>query len=145
MYRSASRPRAVSAATADRSTSPEARTGRPSRSPRIGAWVPLPAPGAPSTTRILIGRRAAARTERRRPAASAASSPSADEAFVVAHHQLRLELLHGLDDDAHHDQQARAAEADPAKARDDSRDDLRGHGDDPEEERPGNRDPEDDP
>ena len=37
------------------------------------------------------------------------SPPSPDEAFVVAHHQLRLDLLHRLDHDGHHDQQAGAA------------------------------------
>ena len=40
----------------------------------------------------------------------AAAQP--DEAFVVAHHQLRLDLLHRLDHDGHDDQQARAAEPD---------------------------------
>ena len=43
---------------------------------------------------------------------AADARPSPDEALVAAHHQLRLELLHRLDDDADDDQDAGAAEAD---------------------------------
>ena len=82
-------------------------TGRPWRPcgrPEVarrghGPGFPCPAPGAPSRTRILI--EAPGRD-------GPASSP--DEALVVAHHQLGLELLHRLDDDRDHDQDARAAE-----------------------------------
>ena len=55
------RPRARAAcrrATAARNRSPDARTGTPSRSARIGAWVPFPAPGAPSRTMTVIDRTA---------------------------------------------------------------------------------------
>ena len=53
---------------------------------------------------------------RDRPAATTRGSAarrvaSPDEAFVVAHHQLGFDLLHGLDHDGHHDQEARAAQA----------------------------------
>ena len=84
--------RACRAATAARSRSPDARTGMPRCSARIGAWVPLPAPGAPRSTITVIG--------------------LPDEPFVVAHQELRLDLLHRLDDDADDDQEAGAAEGD---------------------------------
>ena len=44
------------------------------------------------------------------------------EAFVVAHHQLRLELLHGVEGDADDDQQRGAAEVE-ARGRAGGRDD----------------------
>src|SRR4051812_46051220 len=128
MYVSASRPSGLSAATAARRTSPEPRTGRPSRRDRIGACVPFPAPGAPRRTRMV----------------TVPAAPSADEAFVVAHHELRLELLHRLDDDADHDEQARSPEADPAETGDERGHHLRRHGDDAQEQRTGDRDPEHD-
>ena len=82
---STSRPSSLPRATAARSRSPEARTGTPSARARIGAWVPLPAPGAPRQDATVI----------------APTQPRlADEPFVVAHHELRLDLLHRLDDDA---------------------------------------------
>ena len=77
-----------------RNRSPVATCGSPSRSARTGACVPLPAPGPPRST-------------------STHASP--DEAFVVAHHQLRLDLLHGFDHDADHDEDARAAKAEAAE------------------------------
>src|SRR6478735_6297462 len=108
MNRSASRPRAVRSATAALRRFPDARTGMPRRSARIGAWVPLPAPGAPSRTRTITR-----------------SPSSSDEPFVVPHHQLGFDLLHGLDDDRHHDQQARAAEPEGPEVREAERDDRR--------------------
>ena len=54
MYRSASRPSGVPAATAARRRSPEARIGTPSPSAMTGACVPFPAPGAPRSTTTFI-------------------------------------------------------------------------------------------
>src|SRR3954470_25022563 len=101
--------------------SPVARWSRPRRSARIGACVPLPAPGAPSRTRTFIP----------------FVVTSADEPLVVAHHELRLDLLHGLDDHADDDEDAGAAEAESAELRQDRRDDVRRDRDDAEEERAG--------
>ncbi len=99
-------PSFVSSRAAARNRSPEAMCGRPVRSARIAAWVPLPAPGAPIMTYRRI-------------------SASPDEALVVAHHELRLDLLHGLHDDGDDDQEGRAAEAEAAqdRAREERRDD----------------------
>ena len=69
-----------------RSRSRAGRSRRRSRS----ACVPFPAPGGPSRTRLQLG--------------------SLEEALVVAHHQLRLELLHRVERHADHDQDRGAAE-----------------------------------
>ena len=98
-------------------------------SARIGAWVPFPAPGAPRRTTTVMGSRVR----------------SADESFVVPHEELRLDLLHRLDDDADHDQEARAAERDPGQRREEQADDRRQRRDDAEEQGAGDRDPGDDP
>ena len=42
---------------------------------------------------------------------------SSDEAFVISHHQLGFDLLHGLDHDGHHDQEAGAAESERRQVR----------------------------
>src|SRR3954471_4674820 len=109
MYRSASRPSAVWLATAVRRSEPEARIGTPRCSAMTGACVPFPAPGAPRRTTTVIGR-GRARPER---------APSANESFVVAHQELRLDLLHRLDDHADDDQEARPAEGDRLERRKD--------------------------
>src|SRR3954453_19416974 len=127
MYRSASRPSAVPFATAARRRLPEARTGIPRRSARIGAWVPLPAPGAPSRKRTVT------------------RSRSSDEAFVVAHHQLRLDLLHRLHHHRDDDQQARATEPESAKIGETERDDRWRDRHDREEQGARKGDPRDDP
>ena len=62
------------------------------------ACVPLPAPCLPSSTR-------------RGPEAAHAQ---AQEPFVVAHHQLAVDLLHRLERDAHGDEDRRAAEGELA-------------------------------
>src|SRR3954470_11311493 len=68
----------------------------PKSSVSLAAWVPLPAPGGPSRMRLssLTGR----------------ADYLFEEALVVAHHQLRLELLHRVQRDAHHDQDRGASE-----------------------------------
>ena len=98
MYWRASTPSGVPSRTAARNRSPVATIGmRPAARRGSGACVPLPAPGAPSRTTTFMS-------------TSGAPRASFDEAFVVAHHQLRLELLHRLDHHRHHDQQRRAAQ-----------------------------------
>ena len=99
-------------AIADRG--PEQVAGGDDRDPepvaRSGACVPFPAPGAPS--RITTSMSA----ERPSVSADAAWTPggraSFDEAFVLADEQLGLDLLHRLDDDGDHDQDAGATEGD---------------------------------
>src|SRR6185503_20194229 len=95
MTASTSRPISLPLATSARRRSPDASTGTPRLAASAGAWVPLPAPGAPSRMATVI---------------DVPESALADEPFVVAHHQLRLDLLHRLDDDGDHDEQAGAAD-----------------------------------
>src|SRR5262245_18215954 len=72
----------------------------PSRSHCNWACVPLPDPGAPSRT-----------TRAGWPSTPSPTNPaSLHEAFVVAHHELALDLLDGVHADAHHDEQRRATE-----------------------------------
>src|SRR6185312_7501467 len=66
--------------------------GSPKSSTRRRACVPLPAPGGPSRTRFSSG------------------MALLEEALVVAHHQLRLELLDRVESDADHDQDRGPAE-----------------------------------
>src|SRR5436190_5172022 len=136
MYRSASRPSAVPLATAARSRSPDASTGTPRWRERTGACVPLPAPGDPRSTTTVIG---GGGEPARRP------TSSSNESFVVAHEELRLDLLHRLDDDTDDDQQARAAEGDRRQGREDQPEKRRQGRHDPQEQRAGDRDPGDDP
>src|SRR3954465_6361647 len=90
------------------------------------ACVPLPAPGGPTRTSLMTGttyaasRRGLARPqgaprawhasdrERRRRAPGRRALPK--KTFVVAHHELRLDLLHRLETHADHDQHRGAAE-----------------------------------
>src|SRR3954451_18387089 len=89
-------PRSVPSLTAARSMSPVDRYRRGKSWRRRLAWVPFPAPGGPSRMRF-----------------SSDTDPRDylfQEAFVVAHHQLRLELLHRVQGHADHDQDRRPAE-----------------------------------
>src|SRR5260221_6204579 len=129
MYPPASKPRGVPRLTAARNMSPVARWSSPSRSARMGAWVPLPAPGAPNRATTFMG----------------LLDTSANEAFVVPHHQLRLDLLHRLHDNAHDDEDDRPAQAQATKLGHVRTHHVRRHGDDPQEERPRDGDPEDHP
>src|SRR5215208_1612217 len=61
---------------------------------RRSAWVPLPAPGGPRRMRF----------------SSLKARTLLKEALVVAHHQLRLELLHRVQGDADDDQDRGSAE-----------------------------------
>src|ERR1700712_2865742 len=73
------------------------------------ACVPLPAPGGPTSTSLT--RLASQWSSVSGASGRWAKGPgSAEEAFVVALHQLALDLLHGVEGDAHHDQHSGAAE-----------------------------------
>src|SRR6266511_746678 len=96
MYSSASRPAGVPAAAAARNRSPVETCSMPYRAERRAACVPFPAPCLPSRTSrgpLLIG-----------------ALRLGEEALVVAHHQLAVDLLHRFERDAHGDQQCRAPE-----------------------------------
>src|SRR5437667_2705980 len=75
-----------------RKSSPVVMCARPTSLFRRAAWVPLPAPGRPSNTTYTV-------------------PGLPDEAFVLAHHQLRLDLAHRVQDDANHDDQAATRDA----------------------------------
>src|SRR4051794_25957646 len=87
-------PNSVPAATAARSMSPVEMWGTTKCWARRMAWVPLPAPCRPSMTRrtpsvmALLGR-------------ALGLGLGVQEPLVVAHHQLPVDLLHGLDGHAH--------------------------------------------
>src|SRR2546426_9370614 len=103
----ASRPNGVPGATWSRNMSPVERCGIRYRRAPSCACVPFPARGGPRKI-----------TARFRPAAgvgpklaTAAAQPSfPHKPFVVAHHQLRFELLHGVHSHADYNQQRSAAE-----------------------------------
>src|SRR6185503_19205833 len=98
------RPSSVAPATAWRNISPVEIAGTPSRSASSAACVPFPEPGGPkSSTRL-------ARTAWLCSAAPATDPPSLHEAFVVAHHQLALDLLQEVHRHADDDEQRGAAE-----------------------------------
>src|SRR5262245_30804759 len=80
-------PISVSFAIAARSMSPVAMCGIPASAEMRLAWVPLPAPGGPRMTM-----------------SSACACSLLQEPLVVTHHHLRLHLAHGVERDAHHDE-----------------------------------------
>src|SRR5436305_15327548 len=96
-------PSSLPAATASRSISPVEMAQTPRRRHNTSACVPLPAPGGPSRI-TRAGLWAGASTP------SPTDPASLHEAFVVAHHELALDLLDRVHGDAHHDQQRGAAE-----------------------------------
>src|SRR3954464_12801729 len=79
-------PISVPLAIASRSMSPVAMCGIPASAEMRLAWVPLPAPGGPRMTM------------------SSAKVALLQESLVVAHHHLRLHLAHGVERDAHHNE-----------------------------------------
>src|SRR5919112_2038576 len=95
MYSLAFWPSSVPSFLCSRRRSPVPMYGSPKSSVRRAAWVPLPAPGGPSRIRFSSLMKRASLLQ---------------EALVVAHHQLRLELLHGVQGHADHDQDRRTAE-----------------------------------
>src|SRR5947207_5427493 len=80
------------------------------------------------------------------PAPRSSRRPSTNEALVVAHHQLRLDLLHRLDHDRDHDKQRRSAERESAHytSLEQCREDGGRDGDQGQEDGPGEGQPEDD-
>src|SRR6266536_2741440 len=94
MYFLASLPRSVPPDTFARKMSPVEIFGMLKFSAMNSAWVPLPAPGGPTRTSLT----------------HCLPSPLAQEAFVVALHQLALDLLHRVEGDADHVQHGGATE-----------------------------------
>src|SRR3954449_7124625 len=92
MYRLASRPSGVPWETLARKMSPVEMAGILKCSATNFAWVPLPAPGGPMISRRMR------------------SVSLAQESFVVALLELALDLLHGVERHADHDEDRRAAE-----------------------------------
>src|SRR5262245_9589601 len=119
------RPSSDPSATAARNMSPVATWGTPYPSAIRFAWVPLPDPCGPKM-RMRTGARLLLQ-----------------EAFVGAHHHLRLHLPHGVERDSDDDQHRRSAEGsrgrlrEPAVADEEAREDS----DSCEEERSREREP----
>src|SRR5690606_32061130 len=106
MYAFARTPSGVAAATFARKMSPVEIFGTDRWAAMNSAWVPLPAPGGPTSTSLIYtpgGRDGRQRWARCRP-----SLP--EEPFVVALHELALDLLDRLQAHADHDQHGHAAE-----------------------------------
>src|SRR5579862_8983903 len=88
--------------------SPVERWGMPCSLAASLAWVPLPAPGGP---RKITARFSPATTGPGRSGIAAAPQLALfDKAFVVAHDQLGVDLLHGVHGHADHDQERGATE-----------------------------------
>src|SRR5579859_2980778 len=117
------RPKGVPAATSARRMSPVAMCGMWNRACSISAWVPFPLPGGPYMSRFM--------------------TELPDEAAVLAHHQLRLQLFHGVQRDAHDDQDRRASQVHLVVryARVLGRGDGQDHGDEAQERGARERDP----
>src|SRR5918992_5641257 len=124
MYSLALAPSSVSFSTLPRKMSPVEMSGWSYRSARWCAWVPFPAPGGPSITM-------------RMPAL-------AEEALVVPHHELRLELLHRLEGDTDRDQQRRAPEQELLLDQEHGEHDRGDERDGRQEQRTGQRDADED-
>src|SRR5207247_2946265 len=104
------RPRSVSAAISARSMSPVAMCGMPKCERSMLACVPLPEPGAPYRRRFTGPAPPPPCPEGARPPWMGRRSLSFDEAAVLAHHQLRLQLFHRVESHANDDQDRRAAQ-----------------------------------
>src|SRR5580704_15652069 len=107
-------PSGVSAATCSRSMSPVERCGTEYLPASFFACVPFPAPGGPSkiTARLSSsGGRLSGTTGLVAMFLPTAAQPALPcKSFVVAHDQLRFELLHSVHGYTHDDQQRRATE-----------------------------------
>src|SRR5216683_7490261 len=105
-----------------RSMSPVAMCGMPNRLRSMFAWVPLPLPGAPYRSRFTA---------------------LSDEAAVLAHDELRLQLFHGVEGHTDDDEDGRTAEVHllVRDARDLRGGDGKDHGDEAQEGGARKRDP----
>src|SRR5436305_13235286 len=131
MYRLASTPSGVPWATFARKMSPVEILGTARCAAMNSAWVPLPAPGGPTSTSLT-----------RAPRCAAPLRPLAEEPFVVALHQLALDLFDGFQTDADDDQYRGTAEGEVLPVAADHVDEQVGqHRDDGQVHRAGQRDP----
>src|SRR3954447_13738479 len=128
MYFFACRPSSVPWLTLARKMCPVEILGTPRCAEMNWACVPFPAPGGPTRTSLIT------------------ASPLAEEALVVAQHQLALDLLRGVETHADEDEDGRAAEGEAlagagatAREEGDRQDRQYGHGG--QVQRPGQRDP----
>src|SRR6195952_857085 len=139
-----------------RKRSPVEMCGASSRSDNRAACVPLPAPGGPTRTILMSTPLRRDRRRSRAPIlpcgavpglpASGRGCPSAQEALVVALHQLALDLLHGVEADADHDQDSSAPEGEVllALTAGEAQEEVREDRDDAEVDRSGQGDPRED-
>src|SRR6476659_10515514 len=111
MYRLASIPSGVPSETLARKMSPVEIAGIPKCWATNLAWVPLPAPGGPISTSLTAG-----------------TAPSSQESFVVALLELALDLLHGVQRDADHDEDRGSAEREVLVGVDEDQRDQRDEG-----------------
>src|SRR5579859_1530179 len=115
MAPSASLPRRVPRLCSSRRISPVEIMGTPNRSCRKSPWVLLPLPGAPNsssfTTRPpLLTSDESYRKSMSRPPLTCIALRSSDESTVLPHDQLRLQLLHRIEGDAHDDEYGGASQ-----------------------------------
>src|SRR5215470_17854606 len=97
--------------------SPVDRCGTENRRASSFAWVPFPAPGGPRkiTARSSFSCGRMSEVTPSSPSDYRTLAPAADPAFpcksfIVAHNQLRFQLLDGVHSDTDNDQQRRTAE-----------------------------------
>src|SRR5215475_8252743 len=105
-------PSEVPCDTCSRSMSPVERCGAENRRASSFAWVPFPAPGGPRkiTARSSFSCGRMSEVTPSSPSDYRTLAPAADpafpcESFIVAHDQLRFQLLDGVHSDADDDQQ----------------------------------------
>src|ERR1700730_2252483 len=125
MYRFASIPSGVPAVTLARKMSPVEILGTARFAAMNSAWVPLPAPGGPTSTSLTESPPPAScsRSQAQESVVGAqgwcahscwpaqrSSAPLPQEPFIVALHELALDLLHRLQADADDDQHRRTTE-----------------------------------
>src|SRR5215470_6723018 len=105
------KPSGVPLATCSRSMSPVDKCGAPYFPASTVACVPFPEPGGPrkitARSSFPTGRSSSATLS---PLTTAAQTALARKAFVIAHDELCLELLHRIHRHAHHDQERGTAE-----------------------------------
>src|SRR2546430_15315694 len=101
-------PSPLSSLTFCRNMSPVEMNGSWKSASRRSAWVPLPAPGGPNRIRLSCGGTGVTVSSQR-------AAKLLQKSLVVAHHQLRLQLFHGVQRNPDHDQErgAPAEEAGP--------------------------------